>query len=64
MNAILEKTLSSFDNNMIAILENHFMQRFPNIALMKNSNLPVAIIGLGKTGVSVAKYLKINNKNL
>ena len=30
---------------------------------MKNSNLPVAIIGLGKTGVSVAKYLKINNKN-
>ena len=30
---------------------------------MKNSNLPIAIIGLGKTGLSVAKYLKKNDKD-
>ena len=29
---------------------------------MINSNLPIAIIGLGKTGLSVAKYLKKNDK--
>ena len=29
---------------------------------MKNSNLPIAIIGLGKTGLSVAKYLYRNNQ--
>jgi len=28
---------------------------------MKKSNLPVAIIGLGKTGISIAKYLNKNN---
>ena len=28
---------------------------------MKKSNLPVAIIGLGKTGISIAKYLNNNN---
>ena len=30
---------------------------------MKKNNSRIAIIGLGKTGLSVAKYLKINNKN-
>jgi UDP-N-acetylmuramoylalanine-D-glutamate ligase len=29
---------------------------------MKKSNLPIAVIGLGKTGISIAKYLKKNNK--
>ena len=30
---------------------------------MKKSNLPIAVIGLGKTGISVAKYLFNNNIN-
>ena len=30
---------------------------------MKKSKLPIAVIGLGKTGISIAKYLKKNNKN-
>ena len=30
---------------------------------MKKSNLPIAVIGLGKTGISIVKYLKKNNKN-
>ena len=30
---------------------------------MKKNELPIAIIGLGKTGLSVAKYLKKINKN-
>ena len=29
---------------------------------MKKSNLPIAIIGLGKTGLSIAKYFHKNNK--
>ena len=30
---------------------------------MEKSNLPIAVIGLGKTGISIAKYLKKNNQN-
>ena len=30
---------------------------------MEKNELPIAIIGLGKTGLSVAKYLKKINKN-